>query len=84
MEQIDIIGSDIPNHHLRKDEPNCNKSVGAYCAGVSTVAMACGEPGMRRNGLRILVEINNKLYEEVSFGNNAADTINGKRRIRGD
>ena len=37
--------------------------------------MACGEPGMRRNGLRILVEINNKLYEEVSFGNNAADVL---------
>ena len=25
----DIIGSDIPNHHLRKDEPTPDKSVGA-------------------------------------------------------
>ena len=25
----DIVGSDIPNHHLRKDEPTCKKSVGA-------------------------------------------------------
>ena len=54
-EQIDIIGSDIPNHHLRKDEPTPERASALLCAGVSTTGVACGEPGMRRNGLRISV-----------------------------
>jgi hypothetical protein len=44
-----------PNHHLGNMEPICNKSVSALCAGVSTVTEACGEPGVRRNDLRISV-----------------------------
>jgi len=36
-------------------EPTCKK-LGAYCADVSKIAGACGEPEMRRNGLRISVE----------------------------
>lgn len=43
-------------------------SVSALCAGVSTVVVACGEPGMRRNGLRISFGVTNRnLYEEFYF-----------------
>jgi len=52
-EAQDIIGSTFPFTTSDKRSQIYDKSVGAQCAGVSTVVEACGEPGMRRNSLRI-------------------------------
>lgn len=46
----------IPNHHLGQKSQPAKERRRILCAGVSTIAGACGEPGMRRNCLRISFE----------------------------
>jgi hypothetical protein len=54
QETQDIVGSTLPITTSDK-RAKLQKSVGAWCAGVSTIGVACGEPEVRGNGLRISV-----------------------------
>jgi len=56
QETQDMVGSTFPITTSDKKSQTPLKSVGALCAGVSTDGVACGEPGMRRNCLRISFE----------------------------